>query len=173
MNKIYQKTFPALKNAGFTLIELLVVVLIIGILAAVALPKYEIAVEKARAAEPLSVLKSLRDAQELYYMAYDRYTGNLAELDIQVPTGKYYTYDCSSGRTCFARPTIAGYPTIEFHMAQKTSGANDNYLGKHWCQFAGMTGDTTMAAGICKSLGPEDKTMTAGKYYMIGAVYEK
>ena len=62
MDKIYQKTHPAGKNAGFTLIELLVVVLIIGILSAVALPKYELAVEKARAAEPLSLLKSLREA---------------------------------------------------------------------------------------------------------------
>ena len=69
MSKIYQKTLPAGENAGFTLIELLVVVLIIGILAAVALPKYELAVEKSRAAEALAVLKNLRDAQELYYMA--------------------------------------------------------------------------------------------------------
>lgn len=158
---------------GFTLIELLVVVLIIGILAAIAMPQYERAVAKARVTEALVALKAITDAQEMYYMAYDKYTGNLGDLDIQVPVGKYYMYDCSSERTCYARPTQPGYPTIEFHMAQKTPGASDNYLGKHWCQFASMTGDTAMAAGICKSLGPEDKTMTAGKYYMIGAVYEK
>ena len=92
MTKIYQKTHPAGKNAGFTLIELLVVVLIIGILAAVALPKYEIAVEKARAAEPLSVLKSLRDAQELYYMANGTYATSFDDLDVEVPESKNFNY---------------------------------------------------------------------------------
>ena len=55
--------------SGFTLIELLVVVLIIGILSSIALPQYRIAVEKARMAEPLSMIGSLTKAIDVYLLA--------------------------------------------------------------------------------------------------------
>ena len=55
-------------NKGFTLIEMLVVVLIIGILAGIALPQYENAVEKSKASEALIILKSLQQQQALCYL---------------------------------------------------------------------------------------------------------
>lgn len=68
MNKIYQKSFPVNKTSGFTLIELLVVVLIIGILAAVALPQYEKAVLKSRVSSILPWFKELKRGRDLYVL---------------------------------------------------------------------------------------------------------
>lgn len=66
-NKI---NFAGVQNAGFTLIEMLVVVLIVGILAAIAMPQYQDAVEKARVSEALVNSRAIMDGVQRYQQAH-------------------------------------------------------------------------------------------------------
>lgn len=67
---------------GFTLIELLVVVMIIAILAAIAVPQYKIAVEKAHLTEAITLLRTTASAEKAYYLANGEYTTDWNALDI-------------------------------------------------------------------------------------------
>ena len=88
-----------MKKKGFTLIELLVVVLIIGILASIALPQYQKAVEKARAAEAVMDMGVLTQAVDRWVLenGLSSATGNLLDrLDIAMPNTDKFTFyaDC-------------------------------------------------------------------------------
>ena len=75
------------RNSGFTLIELLIVVVIIGILAAIAIPKFSNTKGQAFLAAMRSDLRNLATAEEGYYYSNNAYSSNLAQLNFLTSAG--------------------------------------------------------------------------------------
>jgi prepilin-type N-terminal cleavage/methylation domain-containing protein len=75
-----------INKKAFTLIELLVGVLIIGSLAAIALPQYRLAVEKSRSSQAVIMVRSLYEAQKIYYLINGEYANSFDKLDISLPS---------------------------------------------------------------------------------------
>ena len=93
-------------KSGFTLIELLVVVLIIGILAAIAVPQYQKAVDKTKFVQAVIMHQKIYEAQQVFRLASGSYAvtwGELADLDLPTPTqggGDTDTYVWWNGWYC-------------------------------------------------------------------------
>ncbi len=142
---------------GFTLIELLVVVLIIGILSAVALPQYTMAVEKARVAEAMPIIKNIANAREVYRLANGSLPHYFSELDIEI-TGeedddgmcretKNWSYCIDVNSTDAGRNNVSdeNYYVISYYLPSDP----DTVVAGHFTCFAyGELGDK-----ICRSLG--------------------
>ncbi|PIQ82022.1 MAG: dolichyl-phosphate-mannose--protein mannosyltransferase [Candidatus Omnitrophica bacterium CG11_big_fil_rev_8_21_14_0_20_64_10] len=104
------------QNKGFTLIELLVVVVIVGLLATIAIPQFQNAMEKAKEAEARKILGSIYQAQLLYNTENpSKYAKQFSDLMVTAPTAAttahYFTYAIGSSGTSWtatASRTTAG-----------------------------------------------------------------
>ncbi len=146
------------KKSGFTLIELLVVVLIIGILSAIALPQYRMAVEKTRAAEVMINVRVFKEAIDRYYLATGEWPAGeeskrLADiapmLDVALPT----TLDGVVFKNVYVgiRPRKgAGYQlSMTLNSAAGKAFGRD---GKITCATSEREATDSFPARICKAL---------------------
>ena len=144
------------RRLGFTLIELLVVVLIIGILAAVAVPQYQKAVRKARIAEARVILKALVDASDVSILQRGNYDNIMTSLDIEVPTQtKNWTFvldECAPNSQGKVGCAFYAEPRFEtgYSIYYSSSNYDDEWANKWLCGP-----DDEAGQKICQPLGKD------------------
>lgn len=149
-----------MNKKGFTLIELLVVVLIIGILAAVALPQYFKAVEKSRATEALSIMGSVAAAMERARLvsSQNQYPTTLESLDIEFADVNGSPVSGGSWNTNNFAISVSGTNTTNGLVTASRVGSAGYTLTRYYYTGRVVCNDTTggsgaSVSGICVSLG--------------------
>lgn len=161
-----------MNTKGFTLIELLVVVLIIGVLAAVALPQYTTAIEKSRATEALTLSGSLRYAAERYLLQKEKWPGNgeLKKLDIELPTNRSCTTtdEKFGGKNfCLSVTTTEGNTNLYTITATRSSGPTYSIVtatddgGKSWKRTCTYN-ENNESAKFCYAIAGSKKDADGG-----------
>jgi prepilin-type N-terminal cleavage/methylation domain-containing protein len=130
-------------NEGFTLIELLVVIIIIGILAAIALPSFLNQANKARQSEAETYVGSMNRGQQAYYLEKSDFATDIDTLGIGVPTSTdYYKYDTKGNGG-------AGTAAQATSTAVKSKGTVKEYSGIVWLTQDKASSNYTSLARVC------------------------
>ncbi len=151
---------------GFTLIELLVVVLIIGLLAAVAVPQYQKAVLKANLSKAIPLVETLYTAQQAYKLANGDFAEDVDDLDVAIPVNESCTKDQTGGKSIYQcnYGTIGMYDTyanVQYlpvgepvaylhYLRDLETNTGTRKAGERWC-FARP--GNTLAQQVCVSMG--------------------
>ena len=149
-------------NKGFTLIELLVVVLIIGILAAIALPQYTKAVERSRVSEAVQFLGDAATAQSIYFMQTNHFADALTGGTRNLNSGDITLSAPDSSNWTLGDFTVTGDGTSAAQVVMTLTRNKGMYNGGVLSMTVKADGsivkdcDATNAAGFC------DITGTAG-----------
>ena len=141
--------------AAFTLIELVIAVLIIGILAAVAIPMYKHAMIKSRFSTVMPVAKTIADAQESYYLRNGQYASEQAALDVTPPNVENTTVELSGTEEdadenyAYVVASRSDVPGAKYIQYQKNS---PQFAENIHCEA--LTGEEE-PNWLCKALGGE------------------